>query len=349
MSEIYFREKFAEQVFEISGDRNIIDFECLFVVLEALQIFGHLISKLRINYVGFDADQIRKINTHVNDYCAKSLIHLEIDLSDAEKLSSLKGPFANVKFLELRYGFLKYNESNFDEMFPAVRHLDLGLMARVSGCFEHHFRHLEFLNTKAGWSSTEKLLLLNRQLKHLKLFDGHWDLVRKISEKLTMLESLDLRQFNDRSVAPENLISFENVKSFKFEYATEADEDLPTPAYETYGKIPLTFDHLEEIECFEPLDQWFDVIIRNRNLKKITTGALNDEQICRISEEITQLEELSTDYKGDDSARTIVSIIKRLRNLTIARFRKCDFDKEKVIKQLGSEWKLQKNTFYKTR
>lgn len=173
LAEIYFREKYARQTFEIGFpriffdvERNYFDEKGLQVVFKAIELFGHLIPSVRINNFDLNSNQTLAINSYINKYCVESLTHLQIDHGAADRMLNLHGPFKNLQRLEIRFGFLRFNQSNFDEVFPELRHLNIGLMTFTSGCFEHLFPRLQFLSV-GNWPSSAKILQLNPQLKHV--------------------------------------------------------------------------------------------------------------------------------------------------------------------------------------
>lgn len=353
LAELYFQEKYARQTFEIGiartsfdVERNYFDEKGLDVVFDAIKLFGHLMKSVRINNFDLNSNQTLKVNSYINEYCTQSLTHLQIDYGAADRMLNLVGPFIHLERLDIRFGFLRFNQSNFDKTFPALVQLDIGIMTFTSGCFEHHFPSLEYLSI-GNWPSTEKIIQLNPQLKHVQLFHGHWDLVQKISKWLINLESLEIREFIDQSIQPDEMIHFVQLKSLKFELLSEVDDEYFIADYSNHTKIPLVFGNLEKIECFEPSQQWFHIIIKNRQLKQLTTGKLNANQFMRIAEELTYLEELMVDYNACGSTGMIVNFLKKCAYLQKASFPKCHFNENEISVKLSTEWKLQNCTFYR--
>lgn len=168
-----------------------------------------------------------------------------------------------------------------------------------------------------------------------------------MSEWLTTLESLYLKEFIDQSIQPDKLIHFDHVKQLKFELLSEVDDEYFVADYSNYTKIPLAFGNLEEIEYFQPSQPWFNIIMKNRQLKKLTTGKLNDEQFVRIAEELTQLEEVTMDYNACGATGMIINFLKKCEFLKRASFSKCEFNEQEVIGKLNAAWKLQNGTFHR--
>lgn len=344
-AEIVFKHKFLGEKYEIDG--NLFRNGSIEETLDVLEFFGHLITKLKIDYEHIDANQSASLNRCLNECCSHSLLDIELLHCDDDKLTRLHGPFTKVENLKLQFGNLRSDSVEFEKIFPVVQHLDLGDMYFTSpGCFERHFSRLEDLTIEFWnglyphtWAVLEKRLQLNPQLKHVTLDSGNWNTLGMLSKYVPTLESLNLRQFYDASTLQGDnmiLIRFENMKVLKIGRKNEFHGE----------KIPIVFGSLEEIECYAPIEQWIDVIESNKHLKKVTVGQLNDTQLLAIAEKLPNLKEFTTDYKAHHPIRPIVQYLEKSKHLKTALFKGIDSEtREKIIKQT-KEWKIVNGNYF---
>lgn len=292
-AEVVFKHKFIGERYEIDG--SLFKNGSIEETLHVLEWFGHLITKLKIDYELIDANQSARLNRCLNECCAHLLNDIQLSHCDDDKLIRLLGPFKKVEGITLQFGNLRKDSVEFEKIFPAVRNLDLSEMFYTfSGCFERQFPHLENLKMEfwnglypQTWPVLEKRLQLNPQLKHVTFGHSNWNILRIMSKYVPKLESLELQHFDDKSMFQGEDIRFENMKYFTMDKKCEIRDD----------RIPIIFGSLEEIECYEPLEKWTHIIENNRNLKRIFASQLNDKQLLKIYEELPHLEEFTTNYK----------------------------------------------------
>lgn len=300
-AEVVFNDKFANKLFEINGKvlkrkECQIGFNYTFefnAMLNALEMFGHLMTTLRLQYDYFTAEQSECINKHVSKYTKDSLISIEIKSPFDEYLKGLTGPFGSAKIVHLQNGQIKSNNFAFNQIFPAVRFFDLSTMTSISTeCIEHHFLHLEEMHIEYMLSTNspalERRLRLNAQLKALTIFEVNWMSLRMISETVPRLERLNLLGFNDVSSFQGNDIRFEHMKVWNMKKVCFF------PAH--IERIPIVFGNLEEITFDRPVNKWFNIVMQNKNVKRIISGELNDEQLQQMAEDLPNLEAISTSY-----------------------------------------------------
>lgn len=343
-AEIVFRQKCLAEKFEISSEQyveNPADFELL---LKVLNIFGHVITKLKVDYQHLNAYQCESINKYLNEYCYDSLIEIELMNTNDEALSELEGPFKRATHIRLHLnGYpIEGNKIRYDKIFPAVRQFDQdGLGTRFPERFDREFPHLESLTMEMEmaqakyWPNLMKRLELNPQLQHVTFPLGNWFVLKIIRKQRSEIESVVFERFNNLPLYGDDEpdIELENVKIFKF-----LDEDIGSRS----NRIPLVFGNLKEIVCNKPVDKWFDIIIENRNLRKVQTGELTDKQLFKIVDKLPKLEEFITDHKIANFTDKIISFIEKGDNLKRVQFTQLtDFAvSKKAIRKLGSKWTL---------
>lgn len=326
-AEFVFNDKFASKFFEINGKtfkrkEFHVGFNYTFefdAMLNALEMFGHLMTALRLQYDYFTEVQSERINKHVTKYTKDSLIVIEIRSPFDEYLKGLSGPFRRAEIVKLQNGEVKSKTLFFNTIFPAVRDFDLSSMSFVSPeSIEHHFEHLEQMSVEYMLPTTnptlERRLRLNAQLKVLTIFEVNWTNLRMISETVPRLQRLNLLGFNDVSPFQGDDIRFEHMKVWNMKKVCFF------PAH--IDRIPIVFGHLEEITFDRPVDKWFNVVIQNKKVKRITTGELNDEQLQQLVENLPSLEDISTSYvaKTRDAVDRILRFFEMGKRLKKATF-----------------------------
>lgn len=340
-AEIVFKHKFIGEKYEIDG--SLFKNGSIEETLNVLEFFGHLITKLKIDYEYINTNQSAKLNRCLNECCAHLLHDIELSHCDDEKLIRLHGPFTKVESITLQFGNLRNDSMEFEKIFPAVRKLDLSEMFyTLPGCFERPFLHLESLKMEF-WNGLypqtlpvlEKRLQLNPQLKHITFGHSNWNILRMLSKYVPMVQSVELNHFHDKSTFEGEDIQFDHMKVFKINIKCEIHAE----------KIPIVFGNLEEIECYEPLEKWIHIIENNKNLKKMHVDQLNDKQLIKISEELTHLEEITTHFKALPVA-SVVRFLQQNKELRAALFNGIDNETRNKILKRAKAWKIANGSIF---
>lgn len=327
-AEIVFKKKYSIKKFTIKSKQiNRAKFKPNYDIpiefnklLVTLKMFGHLITKLKINYNYFHEKQSELMNEYISKYVADSLVEIELKSCNDAEFKGFTRPLNNVEIVRLRHGHVKSNITNLSKIFRSVRRLDIRQMFALSpATIEHHYAELQEIKMEFMLAidspHLERRLRLNTQLCSLYISGCNWQALRMISEILPNLERIELT-FDDKMEAQGGDIHFEKMKVFSMKLM----QDLP----DSMLRIPIVFGQLEEIVCIEPIGQWFDVIIQNKQLKKITVARFDNEQFQRIAEELSNLEEIHmTDYdiasSGDiDSVVRFIEMAKHLKRATFS-------------------------------
>lgn len=357
---VIFKDKFANEKFVIDGlNRGTADFVTKYgntfdlnVMLNALHQFSHLIKKLTIDYGPLNVKQSEKLNEYVSVCVADSLIEIELNGCHDHKLNGLRGPFKRVEFVHLRYGNIDSNGINFNEIFPVMRVFDVQSMLSMSQqSIEHYFINLKEMHTEYylvnDLPRLKQRLQLNPQLERLSVFKTNWNGLRMISENAPTLEWLDVNLFENLKSSfdfqVEN-IRFPNIKVFRmFDYMPSAME-----------RVPLVFGNLEEITCNQPIDKWLQIILQNKQLKRINCCEVNGEHLQQITGELANLEEFRAKYNtvGNDSIEKLVRFIENSNRLQTVIFSNMDMKYcDEIGKRLQHKWKIieENNVFVLTR
>lgn len=203
---IIYRSTFAIEAFDIHGEYVFQDtfswildrenkskeFESM---LSSLQMFGHLITKLKLNYRHFTDEQQDRVNQYLNDYITDSLVEIELSHFTASDLSHIAAKLKSVKTAKLSNGNVT-SHVNLSEIFAAVRTLDITFMHQVpESCFEYNFPNLEEimmeLSVETASQAFERRVRLNPQLRVIELWNCEWQGLRVMSELLPNLEKVN--------------------------------------------------------------------------------------------------------------------------------------------------------------
>lgn len=367
-----FDHQLSKEVFNVNGyktidghwtenSKNPFDFNSM---LNALEIFGQSIASITIDYGCFDDEQSERVNEYLTKYVVDSLFAIELMNFHDKKLAGLRGPFSKVDFVHLRFGIIDLNDIKLNQIFPGVRSFDLNQMREsYSSCFEHHFPNLIEMETEfvrrnnADLTKLRRRLQLNPQLRYLIVNGANWEFLQMISEHALRLEYLGFDTFDGTSLdqANDNVISyiyrFFEMKQHKFNVHFEHLKGFGISSAEfshSLQRIPISFGKLERFQCFESTEKWFDIFIQNKHLTKITVGELNDEQLQRITEELTNLQEfyMRYDFQINDVDK-VVQFIGANKEL-----KKVDFSNENVdacdlvLRRLEGCWRCVKDGFF---
>lgn len=262
-------------------------------LLDTFEVFGHLMKRIKIDYFKFTDERSEQINTHLNRFAADSLIEIELHYFNDQTSKGFTGPFNKVEVVRMRFSELKSTELNFAVTFPAVKIFDFPQPNILPPpVIEHHFPNLEEMRferqMQCGSPEFKRRLELNPQLRALHTLSVNWKGLRMISKLLPDIERLDFITFSVDRVFEGDDIEFRKLKVF------EIDGVHSFPHYLT--RIPIVFGNLEEFTCKSVDSKCFDVIIKNRHLKKIRSSHFCRDQLQQMAEQLVQLEELHCSY-----------------------------------------------------
>lgn len=223
-AEIVFNHTFANQTFDVNGvsafngtwkdnSNNEHEFNTM---LNTLEMFGHLMTRLQLNYYYFNEKQIEIVNRYLNKYVANSLI--EIVLNNCGNGKYLTGTFKRVECVHLLFG--NVTDMKLNEIFPVVNCLDLKYMQFTSK-IDYQLPHLvemhiecELVCHDANATELERRLRLNPQLRRLWIFTANLNTLKMISEIVPQIEYLELRGIHGDSQMFDEDIQFSNIKNF---------------------------------------------------------------------------------------------------------------------------------------
>lgn len=300
----------------------------------ALEIFGHSIKNLVIDYGNFTDFESIMINERLTKCLANSLVQIELLNFTNEKLKELMGPFNKVEYVLIPQNSVQSEEFNLLQIFPTIRGLLVNNFEYFSpAVVEHHFPHLEHILEYCGGNFSgkiQRICELNPQLWRLRMDQQNFNDLKLISELLPNLRQLqiarivDSSQFEGDDLHFPNLVSFETWKRFKA----------------NVQRIPIVFGNLVEIRCHGREDKWFDVIMQNKKLKKITSSEFSIGQVQQIIEQLPNLEEFWTRYNANtyDAISQLIEASEQLKKVV---FRKpASINRNEISERLQNKWEI---------
>lgn len=322
----------------IESSENHMQIKKLKTMLELLRYFGHMMQKLTINL----SDRLpnREVIQYIKKYCSNSLteITLYINAEDMDVSDLILSKVEKVKFVMCSRGL---ELSKYIRWFPNMR--------EIFFCFGHfpqciHIPHLEKCSiiSRSCRMTNEgdivKFVRLNPSIRSMH-FDcpfNNVNIIKDVVHSLPQLENLyihlslkDLQNLNNPS------IQHENVKVFTLRVYGNHHIDL----------FPFTFNRLEEfsleLDC-DLNDQSIDFISKHSFIKKLSIDGLRKWPLLKIAKLLPSLREMSLTNLGV-AARDAAEFLNECKSLKIFTFileNGSEFNRNKLQKQIGSEWKI---------
>lgn len=240
LAESIFASRYSGQIIKILdpyliGNESVIERDGMIIIqhfgiiLKTLKSFGHLISKLEIEYDLLHNINVTEISNFINIYCADSLTDIKINSFHQDFFDVMTKPFENVQYftIEGRYTDFNSNTLKFVELFPVIRRMHLNSIAFInkSCIIDHEFHHLEHFHVLVQKfndprnlmkKDVEQFLRKNTQIRSISLAFVNNAFVKIVSEILPNLESLMVSSFDEEG-APEDIF-FQNVTNYTIPY-----------------------------------------------------------------------------------------------------------------------------------
>lgn len=248
------------------------------VCLSILESFGRWIKTIHLE---FDDD---KLLCHLNEYCADSLVELNISRHTNENIGDVgafKKPFSRLEVLQFKNSTLNEQLKNIQKWFPQIRHLKFLNQTKLTDCefLMKSFSRLEHLTIdfKAIVShrtdrdrdlfdskSVTAALRLNPQLRSVEFYHVDTGFVRNVSKHLEFLEDIHIK-WNKR-YSDQNLHEMRFKRSVRELQVNFNFEDIETQS------IPLSFSDLKTLtlEASELNDHLRKFIRKHPTITKLT-------------------------------------------------------------------------------
>lgn len=297
----------AESVYQRNGNVNLDIFSylntlespenekvpsqmCTFkTILQFLRCFGHLQTKLEVQYTNICDSKCDLISRYIYQFCSKSLVGIKFyDIKESD-FDGINRPFLNVEDVEFTDCCIGKELSQFHRWFPKMRRLTLFCSELAEPInIVTHFPNLKDLSL-SGYLEANYVtvvaatLRLNPQLKTLKLgpFFKDAQFLEYIGRFLENLESINISWDLDSVYNLSNTeINFKNIKEFKLHLYGEV----------TLPEFPFLFERLErftlETDCHLN-DNLIDFIAKHPTITRLSLIGLGDQQdVLLISNDI---------------------------------------------------------------
>lgn len=346
---VLFRQKYGQRRFIINGrsfhsegkfiDRGYIDLVNIDFAMIVVKLFGPLMPRISINYNRFNSTGAKLINEFVHKYCANTLLHLELQNCHGAELRQLKGPFAQVQVVELASGNFFTEDIRFNQMFPALRRLEIHSVVLSDFAFiEQNMRHLEHLKFKPTRSMDvndfTKMLQLNPQLKSISTDVISIDSLRMLSNASPMLDQLELWNLEKLAEHVGADIHIPQLKKLKYGYKFFNNQNNE--------RIPIKCLTLEDVELEGSLGRWVDVIVQSKNMKKLKVDIITDDQLKRIAEELPNMQDIIVPNINKNSIESFIEFIATAKNLRSVSVNEITHDARKaIVGRFVSQWSVQ--------
>lgn len=294
-----FRTRGMRIFLEIAGTLTI---NGLYTSLRFVRCFGSVISRMKMNATEYCHDT--KLIRYVNEFCAKSLIELELTGWMSQPIGSIvlaeiHKPFEKIEQISIKCCLLDDDLMMINKWFPQLKHLYLKSNVIVDSRFiAAHFPYLEnfqyykndYLLHNLELNQIEDFIHLNPQLKALEL-DEVLDikLLRYIGESLNRLENLKIGYsfYTDPTIFKD----FSDIAMIRFKSVKKLSISVPGIMEE----MPFSFDQLEDFTTFELIsDILLDFLKKHPSITKLTfnNSDLSEEDISQAIKVLPSLSNL---------------------------------------------------------
>lgn len=214
-----FRRKHSKKVIKIfdsylRSNSSVSDNgEAIFIynyntILNVLKNFGHLISKLKTEYIhGYKIGTVNMIEVSrlINLYCADTLVEFDITNLYNDFFEPMSKPFKMIEEVSVRGKFHRLGSLTltFDELFPVMRHLSVKYVQIVDkSSSDRQFlrlQHVDILISRLDDSTlvreidVENMLRKNPQIRNLTLRHSSLKLLEAVNKYLPNLKQLQLK------------------------------------------------------------------------------------------------------------------------------------------------------------
>lgn len=318
-------------------------------ILELLQHFGHAIRRIYFSGMFFSTEQRARINRHIADYCAQTLVELELCDADGYLISDTNRTFPHVTRLNVQ-NFEYADNLDLSRIYPNVKWLTFCAYDNEITSLVRPFAHLEHLTTvRIAESTVLALVRLHPKLRSFHMHDvASLAFLRNVSQLLPALASLELKHgpdgfLTDASVHVED-VRFESVTHFGI--AADGFDEI------TFERLPLTFGRLNSLKITSPTPStvYRRLVDENRQLAVLTLDRVSDAEavplIVDLAGQLERLVELSVSWMDEVDESDVLALVDNLRHLkkVILDFW-IEFDCADLVPKIGAQWNVANETF----
>lgn len=344
-----FRRKFSKKAvcFNLYGQKNLarvndnfIGIYALDFALQFFRCFGHLITKLTLDYT-YAFPKIAQVNQYVRKYCRKSMNHITFIAIRGVYFENTIEPFLNVKTVKFNNCSLTMKLSQVNQWFPNMTEL---ILFSTDLAEPQHFPHLErFIfavkqgQIYFGQDDIATLIKLNPQLKSLSInaYQLNVKKFQDIGRHLPLLNDLNMTVSLKDLREIKSDIMFNSVKKFSLRFYGQYQ--LP--------KIPFCLRNLDELylelECVLN-DTSINFIARHPTITKLNINGMDVWSLKKIARALPSLREMQLTNSGV-SAREVIEFVDDCKSLKSFIFiLGNDFERNRSILKafLEKEWEI---------
>ena len=333
---------------QVNEDRPRIELQNGDQILNAFKHIGPLIKKFKSNSVfeiaKWHSEFISKsFGKLISEYSSESLVDVEINIRTEKLLEQITNPLINVENVTFRLNTisLDHHTMRFNEIFPAVRRLNLLSVRNISYDYlDCHMPYLDHVSIERRSYenliesfSFPGLIVKNPQIRSIDLQGVEHDFIKKMNSLLPKLETLAL----DICQPWRESIQFENVTTLFLAFAT------PT--------VNLHFPRLQNLytDGLSNPDGFAEFLNEHNNLSHLLLKyyLMSDSEFQSITANRPNLVEITLEQKRESRVISSAHIVEFLRNhANVKRFNLFDFlenQKVELQEQLKDGWNIRTN------
>lgn len=329
----------SELVRDIAPEKLIV-INDLYTATEIIKHIGPVINRIEVRNKYILKNESMIVNQFIDRYCAKSLIHLDLDSIKINTFETFTSPFNKLEELafsvdveKVRVGTLPLND-----LFPNLKRLHMKFHSYIDFKFINYafskLEHLDLYASDIAWEQKrqiEAFVAKNLHVRSLEFSVADDYYIKDINEIFPHLENFTIQSFDVGNA----IIRFDNVKHFT----------LKTPFAPSIAK--LSFPHLESLTfkyASTLFNEWMGFMRKHSNITHLDLTEFYKGTDVPLIELTAQLPELIV-MKVTSKKCACVDIIsqlfdghKKLMRMEL-KFDQCvRGNLEKISNQFDDEW-----------
>lgn len=326
-------------------DHSYCDFDDYFeihqydVMLNVLKYFGHVISKLNINYLDLKDDEAKTIAKYIDKYSSNYLTAIEFNSHNQNVPKYLTNPLKNVENVSMIVSLVERIEGSLpiNELFPALRYLTLGNFGYIDESIVLNFPHLEHLNLFGDFLSFGiidgdiniiEMIKKNAQIQSIELNNIKPKFLKTIINLMPNLKVLILSRLRNENME----IRSESITNLQIIEDVKEPENLILP---NLKDLWINYQP-------EEIDSWIKFMEKHNSLERFHLQSIYfiDELFERLTY-LLDVREMSVAILEENflDTTTIINFITSHRNLQKFSLNMCSERNKQILKsKFEHEW-----------
>lgn len=273
---------------------------------EVTKQFGHLIKRIYAYNQGITEYQSKTINEIIQEYCADTLVDLDLEYIKTNTFAQFTKPLANLQRLSFDVGidYVREGVLTLDNLCPRLERLELWLHSNNNNYsfINYHFPHLKSLLFRVAGPSIARahkeqlddILRKNPQITEIEIHDFPKDYVKVVHELLPNITKLILHEFDigDEEIHFEHVTNFtlygresRSVENFSFSNLTSLNMfEYPREKYDSLKRFLRKYNNLLQFKVSSIDGQELPLIELTEDLEDLVE--IDIRTICHIRVEI---------------------------------------------------------------